>query len=92
LSPVGSSGNYTAVRAVIKKRISRDLMYRVTAQLLNGEVSITCHPTAKATLTEIVALRQSGGKVTVDDANSVKLSDNELVKLMAKEERDSAKT
>jgi hypothetical protein len=67
-------------------------MYRVTAKLLNGEVSITCHPTAKATLTEIVALRQSGGKVTVDDANSVKLSDNELVKLMAKEERDSAKT
>jgi hypothetical protein len=67
-------------------------MFRVTVQLPNGEVSITSYPTGKATLKKIVEVRQSGGKVTIEDANSVTLSDNELVKLMAKEERDSGQT
>jgi hypothetical protein len=39
-------------------------MYRVTAQLPNGDVSVTRHHTAKAALTKIVELRQAGGKVT----------------------------
>jgi hypothetical protein len=67
-------------------------MYRVTAQLPTGDVSVTRYPTAKASLTKIVELRQAGIKVTVEDANAVTLSDNELVKRMAKEERDSGKT
>jgi hypothetical protein len=61
-------------------------MYRVTAQLPNGNISVTRHFAAKSAFTKIVELRQAGGKVTVEDANAVTLSDNEPVKRMAKEE------
>jgi hypothetical protein len=63
-------------------------MYRVTAEMPNGDISVTTHGTAMATFSRIVEVRQAGGKVTVEDIHSTQLSDNQLIAMMAKEMGD----
>jgi hypothetical protein len=61
--------------------------YRVRAELPHGGFSVTSHETAAATLSKVVEIRMAGGTVSVEDGDSVELSDNRLVELMAKEQR-----